>query len=590
MSRKEAGTFFLKLLILVILLIALLIVVHDLSRALRQLDDSAAASAMAGYPVRDESGRLLPSPTPEPTAEPTPAPAPTPVPTPLPDFEPVRSVSPEITGTAIRVGDSQENEASYQADAAHTIDFGGANDYSDVKGIVTFRGNNFRDTAQYGLAEIKEAKFGERWVRTTAGLSDSSGNYWGGSGWTGQPLVVEWPRETRQIMNMYDWAKQKDGLVEVIYATLGGYVYFYDLETGESTRDALYLGYTFKGAGSLDPRGYPLMYLGGGVVNPYGEQPRIMVVSLIDGEVLYTIGNNDGFAPRSWSAYDSSALVDAETDQLIYPGENGIIYLIRLNTAYNEAAGTISVRPEPIRFTFYSETAEKYYYGMEDSAIAWRGHLLVADNGGDFICLDLNTLEIEWRFDCLDDTNCTGVLEVDETGHPYVYLSTSFHMGWRSSYMATIPVWKIDAVTGEEVWHHDYECYSESGLSGGVQGSLSLGKGPLDGILYVSMARYPNSYNGQCLALDTKTGAELWTYTSDSYSWSTPTCFYDTAGKGYVLYTSGINGKMFLLDGLSGTLLDTFPFNCTTEASPVVYNNTIVFGTRNQEIYGITLK
>ena len=57
-----------------------------------------------------------------------------------------------------------------------------------------------------------------------------------------------------------------------------------------------------------------------------------------------------------------------------------------------------------------------------------------------------------------------------------------------------------------------------------------------------------------------------------------------------MLYTSGINGKMFLLDGLSGTLLDTFPFNCTTEASPVVYNNTIVFGTRNQEIYGITLK
>lgn len=588
MSRKEARAFFLKLLILAVLIIALCIVVHDLRAALRQMGEDVPAMSRSGADSSSAEGEASASEEAENAAEPTPTPPPTPIPTPLPEFSPVRSRSDQITGTAISIDD--EVVESYRADAAHTMDFGGPGDYTEVKGIVTFRGNNYRDTAQYGLAEITEAKFGDRWVRATAGLSDASGNYWGGSGWTGQPLIVEWPAETKAVMNMYDWAKEKEGLVEVIYATLGGYVYFYDLESGESTRDALYLGYTFKGAGALDPRGYPLMYLGGGVVNPYGESPRIMVVSLIDGEVLYTIGNSDSFAPRGWSAYDSSALVDAETDQLIYPGENGIIYIIKLNSRYDEAAGTVSVDPEPIKFTFYSSTAEKYYYGMEDSAIAWRGHLMVADNGGDFICLNLNTLEIEWCFDCLDDTNCTAVLEVDDTGHPYVYLSTSFHLGWRSSYMATIPVWKIDAVTGKEVWYHDYECYSESGLSGGVQGSLSLGKGPLDGILYVAMARYPNSYNGQLLALDTKTGEEVWTFTSDSYSWSTPTCFYDTAGRGYVLYTSVINGKMYMLDGLTGTLLDTFPFDCTTEASPVVYNNTVVIGTRNQEIYGITLE
>ena len=63
---------------------------------------------------------------------------------------------------------------------------------------------------------------------------------------------------------MYDWAKEKDDLVEVIYACMDGYVYFLDLETGEATRDPLYLGFTFKGAGALDPRGYPIMYVGAG--------------------------------------------------------------------------------------------------------------------------------------------------------------------------------------------------------------------------------------------------------------------------------------------------------------------------------------
>lgn len=572
------------------------VVVHN-KLLLPRISDAAAVGAPQETLVPAMSAKIseifvTPEPTPTPEPEPTPTPTPAPTPTPLPEFHPQagQSALPEnmITGTAI-MADGEELD-SYSADSDHAIDFGTGGEYTAMKGIVTFRGNNFRDNAQYGIAEIAEREFGDYWTARTNGLSDSSGNYWGGSGWTGQPLIVEWPEETKQSMNMYDWAKEKDGLVEVIYATLGGGVYFLDLETGEQTRDPLYLGFTFKGAGALDPRGYPLLYVGGGVVNAYGETPRIMIVSLIDGEVLYTTGNYDSFAPRSWSAFDSSALVDAETDQLIYPGENGVLYIIKLNSQYDGQAGTISISPVERKFTFTSSSADKYYYGMEDSAIIWRGHLMIADNGGDFVCIDLNTLKIEWCFDCLDDTNCTGVLELDESGHPYVYLSTSFHLGWRSWNTATIPVWKIDAITGEEVWSHEYTCYSEEGLSGGVQGSLALGKGSLDGILYVAMAREPLGANGQLLALDTKTGEEVWTYTSDSYSWSSPTCFYDTDGNGYVLYLSCIQGKLYLVDGLTGDVRDTFSFGCTMEASPVVYNNTVVLGTRGQQIYGISLK
>ncbi len=567
MKRK---TIVIKALALLVLLVGLGL----LARAAKGRLTGQAVPAMGGTAEVSEK-----------SVSPTMPPTPTPAPTPPAEFTPERRVSDVITSTAYMV--NGEEAASYQADSDHIMDFLGPEDYAKVTGIVTFRGNNFRNSSSFGTAALNAAVFGDYWTVTTGGMS-GGGTYWGGSGWTGQPLAVQWPESTKKIMDMYDWAKEKDGLVEVIYATLAGRVYFIDMETGEKTRDSIYLGYPFKGAGSIDPRGYPLMYLGGGVS---GEgTPRIMIVSLIDGEVLYTTGNGDPFAPREWSAWDSSALVDAETDQLIYPGENGVLYVIDLNSEYDEAAGTISIDPQEVKFTYTSSTADKYYYGMEDSAIAWRGYLFIADNGGDFLCIDLNTLQIVWHFDCLDDTNCTGVLEVDETGHPYIYLSTSYHLGWRGWNALEIPIWKIDAVTGREVWHHSYDCHSIADLSGGVQGSLSLGTGPLEGLLYVSVARYPNVEDGTLVALDTETGEEVWTYHSDSYSWSTPVTFYDTDGNGYVLYCSCINGSMYMLDGLTGELCDEFYFGVTTEATPIVWNNTVVIGTRGEEIYGITLE
>ena len=564
-----------KIVLGVLVLLALLGVLVLLVRGVRQTIDGGYADVAAFGTAREVSATMPP-----------PTPSPTPAPTPLPDFVPERSASPVITDTAVMV--HGELASGYQADEAHIIDFSGPDEYTGVDGIVTFRGNNFRNSASYGTTSLNAAMFGEHWMIKTTGLN-SGGSYWGGSGWTGQALAVRWPQKTKQIMNMRDWAKEKEGMVEIIYATLGGRVYFIDMETGDKTRPDLNLGFTFKGAGSLDPRGYPLMYVGGGVSGPNGT-PRIMVVSLIDGEVLYTTGNGDEFAPREWTAWDSAPLVDAETDQLIYPGENGVLYLIDLNTQYDETAGTISVDPQEVKFTYHSETAEKYLYGMEDSAIIWRGHIFIADNGGDFLCIDLNTLQIEWRFDCLDDTNCTGVMELDETGHPYIYLSTSYHLGWRGSNAVEIPIWKIDAVNGKEVWHTSYDCYSVKDLSGGVQGSLGLGTGALDGILYVSVARCPNIDNGKLVALDTETGRELWSYTSDSYSWSSPTCFYDTDGNGYVLYASAINGTLYWFDGLTGEICDTFDFGCTVEASPIVFDNTVVIGTRGDQILGITLE
>jgi outer membrane protein assembly factor BamB len=508
-------------------------------------------------------------------------------------FEPqaVDSTRPEllISQTAIQL-DGQTVEAYSFSDP---VDFGFPEDYTGVEGIVTFRGNNFRSGGAYGTANIVEKRFlPDPWTVQTASLQAPDGNVWTGSGWVGQPLMMTWPKEVRGHMNMYDWARTADTLTEVIYATMDGYVYFLDLETGEKTRDSLFLGYTFKGAGALDPRGYPIMYLGSGYNSAKGTS-RVFIINLLDCSVMYEFGAADPFSLRgTLSFFDGSALVDAETDRLIYPGENGILYIMKLNTRYDKTAGTLSIAPSELvrwRYNGTRTTQNTYWLGMEDSAIIWRGRIIMSDNGGNLMCLNLNTLTLDWVQNVLDDTNCTPVLELED-GHPYVYTSTSFHGGWRAPTggTAAIPIWKIDALTGEIVWQKDYACYTEDGVSGGTQGTLALGRNKLSDLIFVPVARTPERSTGILAALNKKTGEVVWEIQTQVYSWSSPVAVYDEDGNGYLVYCTA-GGYMYLIEGLTGKLLDSLNVGGNVEASPAVYNDTVVVGTRNQLIWGVKL-
>lgn len=523
------------------------------------------------------------------TVQPTPTPTPEPTPTPvgLPDFKPhsVDGTEPErlISSTAIMV----DGEVIEQYESDYEINFDMPERYTELEGIVTFRGDNFRSGAAYGTAAVSSKTLTKVWSKSTSGLSDTDGIYWSGSGWTGQPLIVKWPEATRKnISAMYDWAREKEGLVEVIYATLDGHVYFYELTSGEYTREPLNLGFNYKGAGALDPRGYPILYVGSGVDSVNGRS-RVKVVNLIDNSVMFEFGHNETFANRGWHMFDSSPLVSAETDQLIYPGENGILYIIHLNTKYNEQTGELSVDPDNIVKWKYNgvRSGSRYWLGVESSAAIINNYIFLADNGGNLMCLDLNTLELVWVQDVLDDTNCSPVVDVED-GHPYIYISTSFHYGWRSYSTAAIPIFKIDAETGEIVWRTDYTCYTVQDLSGGVQGTIAVGKKKLSDMIFVPIARTPGASSGTLAALKKDTGEVVWEKETSMYSWSSPVDFYDADGNGYLLYcNSGFN--MFLIDGKTGEQLDYMNLGGNIEASPAMYGNYAVVGTRAMRTYCI---
>ncbi len=547
---------------------------------------------------------LFNSPSPEPTVEETPAFTPDPTPEPPAQFNPaaVNGTRPSDFGMQTAIEVNGAIVAQYLRPEA--IDFSIGEEYTQLEGVITFRGNNFRSSASYGIANItqKTLDVAGAWTASAGSVPKMTGTgSWTGCGWTGQPLIVRWPEETKQVMNLTAAAKAKTDLVEVIYATMDGHIYFLDLETGERTRNPINMGrYAFKGAGALDPRGYPLMYLGSGddSVDGGSGSSHASIISLIDGKVLYEFGEKDGFSLRGLSFFDSSALVDAETDTLIYPGESGILYVIKLNTNYDPQAGTISIDPEVVKWRYKGSRTnspdlngrEGWWLGIEDSAIIWRGHAIFTDNGGYMMCLDLNTLTLDWVQDTLDDTNCTPVLEL-ENGHPYVYTSTSFHEDWRvrGNGKAPIPIWKIDAVTGARVWtNNDYACQTISGVSGGVQGTLAIGKGPLADLIFVPVAMTDGT-RGKLVALSKEDGHEVWACNFAGYPWSSPVAVYDQNGNGYLIQCNS-TGYIHLIDGRTGTILYEESLGANVEASPAVFENRIVIGTRGGKIYGIEIK
>lgn len=473
------------------------------------------------------------------------------------------------------------------------ISFGQPDNYFRLPGISAFRGNNYRNSATYGTADITQETLTEAWSFQTTTLAGSN---WSGSGWTGQPLIVKWDDQTKKLMNLYPQKQEKEDLVEVIYATLDGHIYFLDLDDGSATRDPVNIGLCFKGAGSLDPRGYPLMYVGAGDANASGQRPRMYIISLIDGSILFEYGHQESLSLRTdndnWCAFDSSPLVHAVTDTLIWPGESGILYTMKLNTSYDKAAGTITVAPNEIvktRYTTSRSTSESYWLGYEASVNIVENYLYVSENGGMFYCVDLNTMELVWAQDTKDDSNSTPVFERTAEDAGFIYTAPSLHWTQTGDATGTISIYKLNAITGEIVWQKPYNVHTVSGVSGGVQSTPLLGKPgtDLEGMIIYTIARTPEEYSGIMVALDTKTGTELWRMDMTNYAWSSPVAVYEEDGSAYIVVCDSM-GYAMLVDA-RGNLLYTISLGGLIEASPAVYEDMLVVGTRKEKICGVKI-
>ncbi|MCL2671030.1 MAG: PQQ-binding-like beta-propeller repeat protein [Clostridiales bacterium] len=552
---------------------------------------------------KNTQGAPLPTLPPRPTAEsiivqltatPPATPAPTPEPTPFATA--VADSRPENRGFVCEVEYEGRTVEEYRRE--EPISLTDASEYSYLPGVLTFRANNFRGNAAYGVAEISEQKLKQLWNVPTRslpkGISSPESGSWTGNGWTGQPLLVQWPRETKDLMNMHAAAIEKDELVEVIYAAMDGYIYFLDLETGAPTRDKLSLGVPFKGAGSLDPRGYPLLYLGSGDMYASASQKsRVFIVSLTDGSVLYEFGKDgeEKFAHRAWHCYDSAPIVDAATDTLIYPGENGLLYTLRLHTAFDPDSGRFSVTPDEIvkmRYSADRTRSGKFKLGYEGSCAAYAGYAYLSDNSGLFQCVDLNRMSVVWVQDLRDDTNASPALELTEDGEAYLYVGATVDATAKNG-RGKAGVYKLDARNGSILWQYDREVYTGQAITGGAMGSPVLGEQELSDLVFFNFASVGSGVNeGWLLAFDRATGELLWNLALPAYTWSSPLALYDASGRGYLIQCDR-NGNILLIDGRSGEICDKLTLGGNMEASPSAFNNILVIGTRTKGIFGVRI-
>lgn len=482
------------------------------------------------------------------------------------------------------------------------INFPEGQDYNQLEGVTTFRGSNYRDGGSYGTADVKEQELEVVWQKSIGAIDG-----WTGVGWTGQPLIVKWPETTKKAMNLVSDKKSKEDLKEVIYPTLDGNIYFFDLENGDKTRkNPIKLGVPTKGTASIDPRGYPILYTGQGIdeVNGHSVPVYFRAFSLIDQGLLWKFGGKDPFSHRAWQAYDSSPLIDAGSDTLVTGGENGVLYAAKLNTDYNEAEGKITMDPEGLvkyRYTTpqYGESSKKRWWGIENSIAGWRNYAFFTDNGGTMQCVDLNTMKVVYALDVTDDSDVSMPIEIDLANNTF-YLYTGNEVdkqkitnGKGYSYHR-----KINGLTGEVIWEKKHEAKYASQGSGTLTSPI-LGKGDMSNLVIYSMTLVPlkdkdsegkTVYGGRIVAYDRATGNLAWPAieTKADY-WSSPLAIYDKEGKGYIVQCDR-SGFMKLYEGSTGKLLDTLNLGSRIDATPAAYDDMIVVGTRGQKIFGIKIK
>ena len=560
--------------------------------------------------------------TPVPTA--TLAPTPTPKPALSSDVTVTRvdSANPAQYGFSNAIKVDGKDVSSYKR--SDPLSFGRDMEYSQLPGVTTFGGNNYRNSFAYGTATVSDKRLREQWTKSIGSLGN-----WSGTGWTGQPLIVQWPAETVAVMNVKQSFKDTgEPLTEVIYPTMDGNIYFLELGSGSATRDAISTGIVQKGTACVDPRGYPLLYVGQGIPaqNEQGNAAAyVRVYSLITGEQIGQFGGFDWFARRIWQAYDGSPMV--ANDTLVYGGENGIFYTVKLNAAFDVAEGTVSIKPDGLIKSRYEgagysrdDTKGARWYGIESSVSAFRNFAFFTDNGGRMQCVDLNTMAIKYVVDVTDESDASVVVEESYDDNT-IYLYTGSQVrstgkdlpdGFGYSYQR-----KINGLTGAIIWEKRWICSTgDASASGGNVATPHAGRGQISNLVIYSFSLAALSDNaasaqaaqttdaaetadaaseilpqtnasgtystgGRIVAYDKATGNIIWDIEQTNDYWSSPVVVYDPQGKAYLIQCDR-GGYVTMYDASSGIMLNSIDVGSRIDSTPAVFDNLLVVGTRGK--------
>ena len=462
--------------------------------------------------------------------------------------------------------------------------------------VLTFRGSPTR--SYYGSGPVPEAP-GIAWSYPPSSQDPmcSESNWqgsqveWCGTGWTGQAAVVPYNGRTWVIFGAYD-----------------GAVHFLDAETGEQLLPSFQTGDLIKGSVTVDPDGYPLVYIGSRddnfrIIAFDREEPKELWrmnaydVERLSGNRLYW--NDD---------WDSSALVI--DDYLFEGGENSSFYIVKLNRGY-DIAGRAAVSPEPAHVfpgwdeQLLEDIADEEI-SIESSAAIFKNTLYFANSGGLVQGWDISGLGREETGNA-GDTEATGwqpertfrfwtggdvdaSIVIDEEGMLYVGVERERlgeqYAKARARSEEVGQMLKLDPSRPEDpiVWQvKDLEPLEEN--PPGLRTQSGLWATPA---LYESMV-YAATHTGRLLGIDRSTGAICWELRLGGFLWGSPVVIDgvllqgDHQGNLRAYDVSEDEG----CDGNSPPQLWQVSLGWRIESTPAVWGGTIFLGDRNGRFYAL---
>ena len=319
---------------------------------------------------------------------------------------------------------------------------------------------------------------------------------------------------------------------------------------------------------SVDPELMNL-YVGQGV--PKGEPLGCQAFSL----TTHRRGTffSDPRAWRGWQAFDSSPVVAG--GYLFWPGENGSLY------KFERTAGGVLRRVSTLRYRVGGVAP-----GIESSLCVYRNYGFFADNHGNVVCVNLNTMRPVWHVKNLDDTDGTIVCREEEDGTPYLYTACEVD---KQGAQGNCRMMKLHALTGRLVWERLIACdrvdLGSKVLDGGMYSTPLLGRGDCEDLLFANICRNSaDPARGQLTAVSTRDGSVRYTVPYGNFCWSSPVGFLNERDEQYV-FTADANGVVYLIRGRDGKVLCRKAMGANFESSPCVVGNSVVVGCRGTKIY-----
>lgn len=486
----------------------------------------------------------------------------------VPVVKPPKSLPDTVYPSAEVVKFKIDRRDSTPGDVAPLVDL-----YADAPGVFTFRGGMHRRADFNGRVDSVPSRIDIDWEFTTAvdNRQTSVGTWGGGTGWTGQPLYVNWPDSTWKHLRDHNSVYPNAGREEIIVGSLDSHVYFIDYQTGEASRQSISVGNPIKGTVSLDPTLNGNLYVGHGVP---AQSPFGAVAIDLFSNIVSDVFDRDPRAQRSWGAYDSSSLRYGQF--LFRPGENGTFY------KFIVAPGKLTLH-SALRYTVGGSAP-----GIESSMAIYANYGYIADNAGNIIAVNLNTMRPVWRYSLGDDVDASLVLEVEDDV-PYIYVGCEVdRQGTGTANMV-----KLDARDGREVWLTRIPArradINGKHFDGGFYGTVLPGTGDCSDRVFANcVLNNENRQNGVFVAFSRADGHILYQTPLKYYAWSSPVGYLTPDGRLTVL-TADCAGNMYLIDPKDGKIIFTKPVGANFESSPVAIGNTAVVGSRGNKIYRVSL-